>query len=220
MHEIFQLAGTFQCAICPTPFPINVDRSIAPSPVMTRSAARKRRRRFALRANEFKSRPQSRPQKQRTAQSPSPPAAHPALRCSDAEIPLCVLLCNELRQPAQIEFRPWQSPLGSVPSAIRKFACNLARPATCFARPRPPPFPRTNAFVRVAASLASDACRRVHDVIGFPARSKNSQPSARATPNPPSFVALPPMPIKQRRAPLAAAARTTAPNPNVSSLNG
>ena len=63
-------------------------------------------------------------------------------------------------------------------------------------------------------------CNSVHCSIVRPVRSRNRQPRARARPKPPSLVALPPMPITQRRAPFPAAARTTTPRPTVSSWKG
>ena len=53
-----------------------------------------------------------------------------------------------------------------------------------------------------------------------PSRSKNFQPSARASPKPASLVALPPMPRITFFAPRFAAVKSVAPRPNESSPNG
>ena len=50
--------------------------------------------------------------------------------------------------------------------------------------------------------------------------SRNRQPTARARPKPPSLVALPPIPTRQREAPSVSTARNSAPKPDVSNANG
>ena len=67
-----------------------------------------------------------------------------------------------------------------------------------------------------AAGRGAEACQLVQGgplLDRPPARSRNSQPRARARPKPPSLVALPPMPARQRFAPAAASAGMIAPGP-------
>src|SRR5436190_24326990 len=63
-------------------------------------------------------------------------------------------------------------------------------------------------------------CNCVHCSIDLPLPSKNDQPSARAIPPPPSFVALPPIPTRHILAPLFAVLRRSSPRPRVYCLTG
>ena len=66
----------------------------------------------------------------------------------------------------------------------------------------------TGASIR--SSFTSDAPFQAHSHL-----SKKSKPKARAIPNPPSFVALPPSPIMISRAPRLAASSNISPTPKV-----
>jgi len=164
-HGVFNLRHN--SAICPTPFPINVDSSIAPSPVITMSAIG--RVSPISRATQNNSKPGCNfaPAKLRRPNPNPPPRPRPLPPRNYA-----ATLRDHPRQSAQILFRHRKNPSASVP----------LRPITRV-QPRSPSnrfctstatIISSNHFARRGGHNVANACNSVQLVIPRPAPSRNS----------------------------------------------
>ena len=201
-------------AISPGPLPISEERSKEPSPVMTKSAERKCSSSFACRAMRSKPGSSFAPANAHSPK-PSPPAA-PVPGAPARSRPSCVFTVFANRRSARSALgnssgrRPFWGPYTrEQPRAPRSLFCTSTATMSC-----------GKSLRRRGATSRRNCCRCVQRNSSSSRPLKNCQPSPRASPAPPSFVALPPMPTKHRRAPCFAAACRTAARPSVSSWNG
>lgn len=192
--------------------PIAVCASSRPSPVTTMSAAR------IFSASPVSSRTietpgsSDAPRKVRSAKPMPPAAPEPGKSASLSGNTALARAANPRSQPSIFGMSAAFAPFCGPNTALQPSGPQSGFSTSHAARNAQP---RSSGSTRPAAMVRRRASPAAPRGIGAPSSSSRSNPSACSIPAPPSFVALPPRPITNRRQPRAMASRITSPTPKV-----